>query len=82
MSGVNFKIIPLAAGSQFTFDRDDEAPFRVVSVAQGIVEVTMCGKVFRVQEDGMWRLRTHEQCTVKNQGTAKAVVHVSSIKPA
>jgi hypothetical protein len=52
----------------------------ILSVAQGTVEVGMCGKVFSVRIGGMWRLRGGEQCSLGNCGVEGAVVPVWSSK--
>lgn len=79
MSGANFQILRVVTLSQFTFHVKDA--LRIVSIAQGKLEVTMCGKVFNIQEGGMWRLRAGEACSVKNQGENQALLHVSTILP-
>jgi hypothetical protein len=46
----------------------------ICSVARGIVEVVLCGKMFRVGAGGMWRIREGEKCVGKKFGEEEAVV--------
>jgi hypothetical protein len=51
----------------------------ICSVARGVVEVVLCGKMFRVGAGGMWRIREGEKCVGKKFGEEEAVVHVTKL---
>ena len=80
ISGMNFKTVALAPDTQFVFEATKDARLRIVSVAQGTVEVMMCRKAFTVEMGGMWRLRVGERCSMTPRGVEAVALHVTSIK--
>lgn len=79
MSGVDFKVVYIAPGAYVLCTAPGDTVLQVLSLAQGEVNVKMCGKEFGVQTGGMWRPRGREQCEVKNVGVEVVIIHVTSI---
>jgi len=51
----------------------------MLSVAQGVVQVSMLDKVFRIGQSGMFKLRAGVGCCILNDQYAMAVLYVTTI---
>lgn len=77
---MNFKVVTIAPGSWHIFDGAEDTMLKIISVAWGEVEVTMCGKGFNMSSGGMWRIAAGQQCFMSQRGAGPTVLYVSSIK--
>ncbi|CZT12808.1 uncharacterized protein RAG0_16501 [Rhynchosporium agropyri] len=82
ISGTKFDVLHVVSGTarEFPISVGSEA-IKICSVAKGRVTVSLGTREFTVGENGMWRVRSGEKCSMFNSdGDGPACVHVTAVE--